>query len=305
MKDRREQQNEGFLYSLVGERTHAKTAGLSYTVAALAIFGVSFLLLIFIGTAPISKDWELYLGYLSSPLAFLLVGVWYFSYTKTPVKAFVKEQKCHWKYYILAMLLQIGLFGLSEANGYFLQFLERFGYTPTEIELPSMDGFGFVGVLITVAVLPAVMEEFVFRGIFLQETKQFSLLFRVLLCGGLFALYHQNPAQTIYQFICGAAFALMAIKAGSVLPTMLSHFINNGVIILLLKLGVTSFSPTAYTIILITAGVCLAVSLVYLLAFDKRKEEKEKVSYGQLFACAALGIFMFALSWVSVLLVGV
>ena len=46
MKDRREQQNEGFLYSLVGERTHAKTAGLIYTVAALAIFGVSFLLLI-------------------------------------------------------------------------------------------------------------------------------------------------------------------------------------------------------------------------------------------------------------------
>ena len=305
MKNRREQQNEGFIASLLGERTHSKTAGLVYTVGARAIFGVSFILVLLISTLSLTKDGELYLGYLSSPLAFLLVGAWYFSYTKTPVKTFVKEQKCPWKYYLIAIILQMGLFGLSEANGYFLQFLERFGYTPTEVEIPSLDGFGFIGVLITVAVLPAIMEEFVFRGIFLRETKEFSLLPRILICGALFALYHQNPAQTIYQFICGAAFALMAIKAGSVLPTMLSHFINNGVIILLLKFGVTSFSPTAHAIILIAAGVCLVASLVYLLVFDKQKEEKKKGSYGQFFACAALGIFMLALSWGATFLMGV
>lgn len=305
MKDRRGQQNEGFLYSLIGERTHAKTAGLIYTVGALAIFGVSFILILLIGSLSLTKEAELYLGYLSSPLAFLLVAVCYFSYTETPVKAFVKEQKCHWKYYLIAIVLQIGLFGLSEANGYFLQFLERFGYTPTPVELPALDGFGFVGVLITVAVLPAIFEEFVFRGVFLRETKEFSLLPRILICGGLFALYHQNPAQTVYQFICGAAFALMAIKAGSVLPAILSHFINNGVIILLFKLGITSFTLTTRIVILIVGGVCLTASLVYLLAFDKQKEEKRTGNYGQLFACASVGIFMLALSWFAAFLTGV
>ena len=305
MKNSSEQQNKGFLSSLIGERTHAKTAGLTYTVAALAIFCVSFFLIILISASAMSENTSLYLNYLAAPIAFLLVGAWYFSYTKTSVKGFVQGQKCYGKYYLIAVLLQIGLFGLGEVNGYFLQFLERFGYTPAEIKLPNVDGFGFVGVLITVAVLPAIMEEFVFRGIFLEETKDFSLLARLLICGGLFALYHQNPAQTIYQFICGAAFALVAIKSGSILPTVLSHFINNGVILLLYKLGVETFSPTAYVIILVTAGLCLAGSLVWLLAFDRQKQEKKKGNYGHLFACASVGIFMLLLSWCATLLSGV
>lgn len=303
MKDNR-RQNEGFLASLIGERTQEKTAGLTYTVAALAIFGVSFLLLIVMSVAQASEKVILYLNYLAAPIAFLLVGVWYFAYTNTRVKDYAKAQKCHWKYCLIAILLQIGLFGLSEVNGYFLLFLERFGYQPTEIQLPSMEGFGFVGVLLTIALLPAIMEEFVFRGIFLEGTKNFSLLARVLICGGLFALYHQNPAQTIYQFICGAAFALVAIKSGSILPTVLSHFINNAVILILTKLGVESFSPTAYVIILVTAGLCLVGSLVYLLVLDKSQGEKRKGNYGQFFACAGFGIFMLFLSWCSTFLTG-
>lgn len=304
MSNYKNRNSEGFVSSLIGERTSAKTAGLTYTVAALVIFGVSFLLLMVMSVAQASGELMLYLNYLAAPIAFLLVGVWYFSYTKTTVKTFIKEQKCPWKYYLIAILLQVGLFGLSEVNGYFLQFLEGFGYTPTEIELPSMEGFGFIGVFLTIAVLPAIMEEFVFRGVFLRETKDFSLLARVLICGGLFALYHQNPAQTIYQFICGMAFALVAIKSGSILPTVLSHFINNGVILILTKFGVESFTATAYVIILITAGLCLVASLVYLLAFDRQKEEKKKGNYGQLFACAGLGIFLLLLSWGATFLTG-
>ena len=302
MDKNRKEQNEGFLASLIGERTPAKTAGLTYTAAALAIFAVSLLLVILISVLPMGEDCRLYLIYLASPIAFLLVGVWYFTYTKTPVKVFVKEQKCSVKYYLIAILLQVGLFGLSELNGVFIHFLERFGYEADEIILPSMDGFGFVGVFLTIALLPAVMEEFVFRGIFLRETKEFSLWKRVLICGALFALYHQNPAQTIYQFVCGAAFALVAIRAGSILPTVLSHLINNGVILLLTKLKITAFTPTVYAIILTVSGVCLVSSLVYLLVFDRKGEEKKKGDYLSFFACAAFGIAILLLSWLAGLL---
>ena len=92
MKNSSEQQNKGFLSSLIGERTHAKTAGLTYTVAALAIFCVSFFLIILISASAMSENTSLYLNYLAAPIAFLLVGAWYFSYTKTPqlfVEAFL------------------------------------------------------------------------------------------------------------------------------------------------------------------------------------------------------------------------
>lgn len=304
MKDRKTNTNEGFLSSLIGEKTPSKRAGLTYTVAALAIFAVSFLFLFLPATEGETPEWKLYLNFLGAPLAFLFVLLWYFIDTKTPVKDFIKEQNCHPKYYLIAIILQVGLFGLSELNVLFLSFLEKFGYVDTGIDLPSMEGFGFVGVFLTVAILPAFMEELVFRGVFLRETKDFSLVGRVLLCGALFALYHQNPAQTVYQFICGAAFALVAIKSGSFLPTALSHLINNGLILTLAKFGIDSFNMPAYAIILAVSGVCLVGSLIYLLAFYRKEEEKGKGSYKQFFACAAIGIFMLLLSWSAMLLTG-
>ena len=305
MNNQRGQKNsEGFFASLIGEKTHAKTAGLSYTVAAFAIFAVSFI----IGCFPVGEgetpQWWLYLSFLAAPMAFFIVGVWYFSYTKTSLISFVKEQKCHPKYYLIAFLLQVGLFGLSELNVLFVEFLQSLGYKDAGITLPSMHGAGFIGVFITVAVIPAIMEEFVFRGVFLRESKDFSLLSQVLICGGLFALYHQNPAQTVYQFICGAGFALVAVKSGSIFPTMLSHFINNAVILLLTKFGVNSFDMPMYAIILVVSGLCLVGSLVYLLVFDRKKGEKKKGNYKQLFACAGLGILMLLLSWLTTLFVG-
>ncbi len=304
MANRKEKNSEGFLSSLIGERTAAKTAGLTYTVAALAMFGVSFLFLFLPRAEGETPQWLLYLNFLAAPIAFSLTGVWYFSHTKNSVKAFAKEQLCHPKYYLIALMLAVGLFSLTELNGLFLKFLSLFGYESGELLLPDMKGIGFLGVLLTVAVLPALMEEFVFRGIFLRETKDFSLWTRAIVCGALFALYHQNPAQTAYQFVCGTAFSIVAIKSGSMLPTALAHFINNAVILCLYKLGITVFPPPVYAIILCVSGICLVGAFVYLLVFDRKQEEEKEGRLRQLFACASIGIIMLALSWLATLSMG-
>ncbi len=303
-------QKRGENFSLIGEKTPQKISGLAYTVSACFFFLVAFLIGAFAGegaSADPSPDWYLYLGYLAAPIAFALLAVWYFAYTKTSVASFVKAQCCKPKYYLIALLMQIGLFSLGELNGLFLRFLQHFGYQGTPIQLPGMDGVGFLGVFLTVAVVPAIMEEFFFRGILQEGMRSFPLVGQLLLCGGLFALYHQNPAQTVYQFICGVAFSLIAVKSGSFLPTVLSHFINNGVILVLYKLGITSYPLPMYVIMLILSALCLVGTTVYMLAFDRQKEEKtqEKHSgYGQFFACAAVGIFVFAFSWLATLFMG-
>lgn len=300
-------QKQGFFAPLIGEKTPSKTAGLTYTVAVCAFLIVSFFVLLLpVGEGELPQ-WYLYANFLAAPVAFVAVTIWYFGYTKTTVKDFVKEQKCHPKYYLIAVLLQIGLLSLAEVNGLFLQFLEKFGYQDSGITLPSMQGFGFVGVLIVVGVIPAVMEELFFRGIFQREMKDFSLWAKVLLCGGLFALYHQNPAQTIYQFICGASFALVAAKSGSFFPTVLSHFINNALIVVLYVLGISSFEGGMYAIILVLSGICLFGSLVWLLVFDKEKADKKQTkngAYKEIFACAGFGIFVLGLSWLLTLIMG-
>ena len=178
--------------------------------------------------------------------------------------------------------------------------------------MPDADGVGMVGVLFVVAVLPAVLEELLFRGMLLNGVKQFGEGIAVLICGGLFALYHQNPAQTLYQFCCGAAFALMAIRAGSVLPTILSHLLNNAAILILAKCGIYTLQGSVYAIILVVSIICLLGSLVYLLVFDKKEggevdlpdAETLKAERKNFWLFAAVGIIVCAINWISVLVMG-
>ncbi len=289
--------------SLLGERTPAKIAGLSYTVVSLVFFALSLLFALLFSENTQTQT-ALYAAFLLAPVAFALTACWYFSFTKTSPKGFFKAQACAPKYYAIALLLQVGLLSLGELNTLFLKGLQRFGYEDGGITLPNMQGVGFVGVLVTVAVLPALFEELFFRGIFLNETRGFPLCARVLLCGALFALYHQNPVQTVYQFVCGVAFALVAVKAHSFLPTVLSHFLNNALIVVLAKCGVDSYPLPVYVGLLVLSGVCLLVS-VWLLLRDRGTQRREKKGkYSHFFVYAAVGILIFGVTWIAALAEG-
>ncbi|MBQ5926925.1 MAG: CPBP family intramembrane metalloprotease, partial [Clostridia bacterium] len=208
----------------------------------------------------------------------------------------------------LAILLQFGLFSFAELNTAFLEWLHQaFGYESSPILLPSVSGKKIVGVLLAVAMLPAITEELFFRGVFMQGLKQYGRVFSVLVCGGLFALYHQNPAQTAYQFCCGAAFALIAYQSGSIFPTLVSHFLNNTAVIILYAIGLDEFSTAFKIPFLICSAVCLVGSLAYLIAFDKKQETErvEKPKKKDFFLFAFVGILLFAISWLSTFLSGV
>lgn len=287
-------------------------SGGAYTLGAVLPTILSLLFLIVITSLGLTKnkgyankDWYLYASYLITPVSFAIIAVLFFKKTKAKTSEifFVGRGK----YYLVALLLQFGLFSLSELNDLFLKGLNvLFGYRNAPIALPNVMGWGIVGVLIVVAVLPAIMEELFFRGILLRGLKEYGETFAVLVCGALFSLYHQNPAQTAYQFCCGAAFALVAIKSGSVLPTVLSHFINNALIIVLFRFGLAEF-PSAFKIpFLICSAACLIGSLTYLVVFDKKP-----VSHGKqctkkaFFLYAAAGIAIFAISWILTLFSGI
>ena len=304
---------------LLGAPTPAKASGLAFSFVAVFPTVLAFVFLIVVSALGLtqtdgyaSQDWYLYANFLLPQLAFAVAAFCYLKYVGMPVKQAVQKQKCHPKYYLIALLLQIGLLSLSELNGLFLKLLGELGYQDAGISLPSLDGFGLVGVLFVVALLPAVFEETVFRGVLLSGLKAFGKTGAILLCGGLFALYHQNPAQTAYQFCCGAAFALVALKAGSILPTALAHFLNNATVILFTKFGVNGFPTPILIALIITSAVCLLGTLSYLLFFDnfdkKTKENslktEEKGEKKRFFLTASVGIAVCFITWISVLIAG-
>ena len=299
--------NDGKNKIQTGLTTDAKTSGLAFSCLLACFLGLSLAASILFVALKVEEpypDWALYLQYLLPVAALATASVWYYAKVSKSPKTVWKEQKCHPKYYAIAIVLQIGLLSLSELNGLFLTWLERFGYKAQVSPLPSLNGFGVVGVILTVAVLPAVFEEIFFRGVLLNGCKAFSGIGAALVCGGIFALYHQNPAQTIYQFCCGFAFALVALRSGSVLPTVITHFLNNALIILLTKFGITSYTTPVYIVILCVSIPCLLVALGYLLFVDKRNGDaptgtKQDFAFG-----ALIGIVICAITWISALFIG-
>lgn len=277
-----------------------KHGGVFYSVCVIGTVIASLVLSILntsMGGTLLETDVGLYLAFLATQVLYAVALVGFFLKTKVNVRE-VGVRGCAPKYFLIAILLQFGLmFALGKANETFIGLLgDLFGYEAKETPLPSLDGMGIVGVTLAVALLPAVCEELVFRGVILNSIKKMGVLFSVLVCGGLFALFHMNPAQTVYQFCCGAVFALIAYRSGSVLPTMLVHFLNNFIIILSAKFGWV-FEGTWYTVLTIVSALCLIAGLA-LLILDK-KQEKQRGDVKGFFLGGAVGIIICLVFWIS------
>ena len=121
----------------------------------------------------------------------------------------------------------------------------------------------------------------------------------------MFSLFHVNPAQTVYQFACGVCFALVAIRSGSALPTMVSHFLNNALVLAMTAAGLEDFPEAVKLPLYLTAGVVLAAVGAWLI-FDKNNTKKGGIREGRsFFAGAGAGIALCAVMWIATLVTGI
>ena len=147
MANRNNNNKKGVWASLLGEATPAKASGLTFSLSASVSVAISFFFLLIVAMSGVkegyeTQDWYLYASFLISPVTFALVAWYIFRWSKTSLKAEIKAQICPARYFIVAIILQCGLFCLSQLNGIFLDWLTKFGYEDTPIHLPSMDGLG-------------------------------------------------------------------------------------------------------------------------------------------------------------------
>lgn len=82
--------------------------------------------------------------------------------------------------------------------------------------------------LLLMAVLPALGEEFVFRGLLYHAYRRTSPLAGIILSALFFALMHGNFNQIPYAFFLGIVMALMVEATGSIWISIFMHFMLNG-----------------------------------------------------------------------------
>ena len=125
--------------------------------------------------------------------------------------------------------------------------------------------------ILVMAVLPAIFEELLFRGIlFTSFNKKYGFMIAAFVSALLFGVYHMNWIQGIYAFIFGLAFAYSYYKSNSIFVSIIFHFINNLIATLSSYFDVFNFTISAFnTVILIIIGLFLIIFSIYMMETQK------------------------------------
>lgn len=283
-------------------------SGLSFTLTVVCPYALMLIVTAVFMLASVSKENPYFVlcSYAAMQLSYF--GVAAFIARQKGGLAVFRVEKFHLKYIVLALALSYGmLFGLGYLNELFVGALQDAGLNISGTAPPLDTPVQFVLSLIVVGLMPAFFEEALFRGAILRGTGYMNVWAAMCINGAMFALFHQNPAQTIYPFLTGCVFALAALRSGSIFPSVIMHGVNN-----LTILCVSYFAPEAAlynTATLITGLVAFVAAFCYLAFFDKEKDPAaEKLAapqpmHGKYFLYfASVGMALCVISWIAALL---
>lgn len=101
-------------------------------------------------------------------------------------------------------------------------------YTFYHLDLPLSDGAGEnMAALLAFALIPALCEELLFRGIVLKEYESKGVFIAVFFSSVLFAVSHDALEKLPEYLICGGVLALTVYVTGSLFASALAHFLYN------------------------------------------------------------------------------
>lgn len=255
-------------------RLNANESGASYLIA---VCGASLLSTVFYyilngraGTFA-GVDTANWVNYFVMELAFVGISVVYCHVRKADFVSVVKlkPSKNPYQYLLLFPIAFCTILVFYPLALLFLQFLAVIGYPVTSVITINFTSVGvYFLALLCMAILPAIGEEIVCRGMLLGgglNTR--DVTFGIFISALLFSLMHANPMQTVHQFGLGVVLATLFILSGSIVPCMIVHFLNN-----FITLTVTAYIPKVDQIVadlgywnFLTGTVSVVVGL-FLLA---------------------------------------
>lgn len=108
--------------------------------------------------------------------------------------------------------------------------LSGFNFGTSSGSLPYQTFPQFLLGLFSVAVLPALCEEFLHRGMLLRGTAgTIGYKKAIILSSIMFGLMHLNIQQVFYATILGLLMGLLVTLTRSIVPSIIVHFCNNAI----------------------------------------------------------------------------
>lgn len=196
--------------------------------------------------------------------------------------------KIGWKNTLIIVALSIiVLFGFNYFINLLSYLMQLCGYNPdASLPLP-LDNVGWLFInLFILALVPAICEELIYRGIIMNGLRKFGNITAIFLSAAIFAVAHGSAMQTIYQFILGVVLGYIVVKTGSLVASMLFHFLNNAMVLVVnYILNVTQSETFAsilgtetWTAFDIIFAICMAIAttgaVILLVSFLKSNKKE-------------------------------
>ena len=175
-------------------------------------------------------------------------------------------------------------FAMAQINS---AIVDLFGYSDFLSEMmgetTEMAPYEIVLNFIVISIVPAVCEEFLFRGAILSNCRPFGRTNAVIISAVLFALMHQNAGQLLYTFAAGIVLGLVYEYTGSIWNCTVLHLLNNFISVLqsviVSEYGDTPQAWAMITAIEVVIYLAGAVSIGILVSkhFSKRQTLEDGV----------------------------
>ena len=152
-------------------------------------------------------------------------------------------------------------------GGWWTMLLEAIGghVEPSGLSLPD-DWAGAASTMVSLAILPAVCEELLFRGGILGAWERRGTMCGLCVSSVLFCALHGSIQGLPAQLLMGFTLGLLAIRAGSLLPGMVCHASFNAFSLLMSRFqaGIAVGIPTRIVATGASAFVFGALLMMYL-----------------------------------------
>ena len=152
---------------------------------------------------------------------------------------------------------------LTNKSSILAQLYEMF----TEL-MKEMTGGPFWSSFLVVAIFAPIFEEWLCRGMVLRGLlTKMKPVWAIVVSALFFAVIHANPWQALNAFLIGLVMGYVYYKTGSLILTMIIHFVNNGTAVVLSN--IESLKDYDYWIDILGPGnyyIVFAVSCVVLAA---------------------------------------
>lgn len=152
--------------------------------------------------------------------------------------------------------------------------LEQVGYKLSELSVPILSVGDLALAIVFVAIVPAICEELLFRGVVLNGLRNKGKWVAILISALIFALMHNNVEQLPYTFALGLVLGYVAYESGTVLPGMLLHTMNNSIVLVSMYLQQNAIADISLgftnimvldALIWIVIGVVVVVGVFYII----------------------------------------